>query len=384
MKESHRMKKEKIKNTLLYLYGLLQKECSCKTWSKVVLAAVAAVIGGAALIAFVVDPLYRYRMPFFYKTVYHEIYATAPALLKHEKFDLFMIGTSMTRNFFLEDIDKTLNCRSLKFAASGGTMIDLKKMVDTAIKIKGKDLKKIVFSLDIYPLNKTKAHYKQFDYMYTDNHAQDYRYLFSRQTFSTIFYLIKRQLRPSGKRKYQADRNRMFSTEYDGKPYGLEAVMSDARSNAETHHTQTPYNKEAHQKNLRDELLAMFDNNPDVDFTVYLAPYHIYTYCQSEQFNEADALIKQRTQVMLELLKRPNVKLHDFQADDTLVLCHDYFSDVQHFSNTAAKEILKDLKSGRRKITTKEQVLANEKELRALIAEKMPEYHAHMKQFKEK
>ena len=162
-----------------------------------------------------------------------------------------MIGTSMTRNFFIEDIDKTLNCRSLKFAASGGTMIDLKKMVDTAIEIKGKNLKRIVFSLDIYPLNKTQPHYKQFDYMYTESHAQDYRYLFSRQTFSTILYLIKRQLRPTGKRKYQADRNRMFSTEYDGKPYGLKAVMSDARSNAETHHTQTPYNKEAHQKNLR-------------------------------------------------------------------------------------------------------------------------------------
>ena len=70
MKESHRMKKEKIKNMLLYFQGLLQKECSCKTWSKIVIAAVAAVIGGAALIAFVVDPLYRYRMPFFYKTVY--------------------------------------------------------------------------------------------------------------------------------------------------------------------------------------------------------------------------------------------------------------------------------------------------------------------------
>lgn len=376
------MKKEKIKNTLLSLYGLLQKECSYKTWSKVVLAAVAAVIGGAALIAFVVDPLYRYRMPFFYKTVYHEIYATAPALLKHEKFDLFMIGTSMTRNFFLEDIDKTLNCRSLKFAASGGTMIDLKKMVDTALLHKGKNLKRIVFSLDIYPLNKTKAHYKQFDYMYSDSHAQDYRYLFSRQTFSTIFYLVKRKFRPSRKRKYQADRNRMFATEYEGKRHGLKVVMEDARANAEEHHTQTPFNPQAHQKNLRDKLLPIFDDNPHVDFTVYLAPYHIYTYCQSEQFNEADALIKQRTQVMLELLKRPNVKLHDFQADSSIVTCHDYFSDVQHFNREAAQVVLKKLVSGSNRITTPEGVHANEKKLRALTKANMPVYYKHLKEIK--
>lgn len=42
MKETHRMKKEKIKNMLLYFQKLLQKECSSKTWSKFVLAAVVA------------------------------------------------------------------------------------------------------------------------------------------------------------------------------------------------------------------------------------------------------------------------------------------------------------------------------------------------------
>lgn len=374
------MKTEKIKKIISYLSELFLRECSCKIWSLIVIISVAAVIGGAALIAFTVDPLYRYRMPFFYKTVYHEIYATAPALLKHEKFDLFMIGTSMTRNFFLEDIDKAFNCRSLKFAASGGTAIDLKKMVDTALEVKGKNLKRIVFSLDIYPLNKTEPHYKQFDYMYSQSHAQDYRYLFSRQTFSTIFYLLKRQLRPSGKRKYQADRNRMFSTEYDGKPYGLKAVMKDARYNAKTHHTQTPYNPEAHKKNLRDELLMMFDSNPEVDFTVYLAPYHIYTYCQSEQFKEADALIKQRTQVMLELLKRPNVKLYDFQADESIVTCHDYFSDVQHFSREAAQIVLNKIVSNRNRISTPSEVHANEKKLRQLIWENMPVYYKHLKE----
>ena len=374
------MKTEKIKKIISYLSELFLRECSCKIWSLIVIISVAAVIGGAALIAFTVDPLYRYRMPFFYKTVYHEIYATAPALLKHEKFDLFMIGTSMTRNFFLEDIDKAFNCRSLKFAASGGTAIDLKKMVDTALEVKGKNLKRIVFSLDVYPLNKTDPHNKQFDYMYSQSHAQDYRYLFSRQTFSTIFYLLKRQLRPSGKRKYQADRNRMFSTEYDGKPYGLKAVMKDARYNAKTHHTQTPYNPEAHKKNLRDELLMMFDSNPEVDFTVYLAPYHIYTYCQSEQFKEADALIKQRTQVMLELLKRPNVKLYDFQADESIVTCHDYFSDVQHFSREAAQIVLNKIVSNRNRISTPSEVHANEKKLRQLIGENMPVYYKHLKE----
>lgn len=369
---------KKIQNKVFRFFNL---ECSCRFWIKIVLSITVAIIGGAALLVYIVDPFYRYRMPVWYDTVYYELYATAPALLKHEKFDLFMLGTSMTRNFFLEDIDKTFNCRSLKFAASGGTMIDLKKMADTAISNKGKELKRIVFSLDIYPLNKTVPHYKQFDFLYNNDHSEDYRYLFSRKSFSSMIYLVKRKMRPRRNRKHQADRNRMFSTEYDGKPYGLRAVMKDAVSNARIHHTQTPFSPQAHEKNLKHELLPLFDDNPGIDFIVYLAPYHIYTYCQSEQFKEADALIKQRTQVMLELLKRPNVKLYDFQADSSIVTCHDYFSDVQHFSRKAAQLILQKIAADRNRITTPAEVSANEARLRRLIHTHMPVYYRHLKEF---
>ena len=85
---------------------------------------------------------------------------------------------------------------------------------------------------------------------------------------------------------------------------------------------------------------------------------------------------------MLELLKRPNVKLHDFQADETLVLCHDYFSDVQHFSRAAAQIVLKKLVSGTNRITTPAEVHANEKKLRQLIRENMPVYYKHLKEIK--
>lgn len=342
------------------------------------------IVGFAALLVFVVDPYYRYRMPFFYDTVYYKVYATAPRLLTSQEYDLLMLGTSMTRNFFIEEIDKTFNCRSIKLAASGGTMEDLRKFFDIAAEAKGDRLKQVVLSLDIYSLNKNYNHWQDFDYLYRKDHKEDYRYLFSKDSFSSIHYLIKRKTNPKRQRKHQSDRNRMFATEYKGKPYGLAEVIKDAIGNEAVHHTQTPAAPAVFQKNLYKVLLPVFDAHPDIRFTVYLPPYHIYTYCQSEHFKEADGLIKQRTMVMLELLKRPNVTLYDFQSDRKYVTCHDYFSDVQHFSNTAAKMILNDLKSGRRKISTKEQVLANEKELRQLISEMMPMYYAHLKQFKGK
>lgn len=352
-----------------------------RSWGIAVAAISLTIVLGAALLAFTVDPHYRYRMPFFYDTVYYEIYATAPQLLKSEDYDLFMLGTSMTRNFFIEDIDKEFNCRAIKFAASGATMIDLKKFFDTALAAKGGKLKRVILSLDIYPLNKKDPHWKEFEYMYRQDHREDYRYLFSRQTFSSMIYLIKRKTSPKRQRPYQSIRNRMFATEYPGKPYGLRAVMRDACKNARIHHTQTPYSPANHLKNLHEELLPMFDKNPDIEFTVYLPPYHIYTYCQSEQFKEADALIKQRTEVMKELIKRKNVTLSDFQADRKYVLTHEFFSDVQHFSNAAAKQLLADLRSGQRRIKTLREIEENEKSLRMIIAENMPVYYKHLEEF---
>ena len=360
-------------------------EIPARKWCCWVVFTFLGIVGAAVTLVFVVDPHYRYRMPGFYDTVYYEIYATAPRLLKSMEYDTFFLGSSMTRNFYLNDIDETLKVKSIKFAASGATTADLVKFFHIAKEAKGEKLKKVVFSLDIYSMNKPpeSAHYKDFEYLYRSDLKEEYRYFFSRQTYSSMYYILKRKHRPSKKRQHQTDPNRMFSTEYAGMKFGKAPLMKDAVKNERIHHSMTPENPAAFAKNLYEQLLPMIANNQSTEFVVYLAPYHIYTYCQSEQFSEADALIRQRSVVMKELLKYSNVKLYDYQADRSFVGNDDYFSDVQHFSSAAARIILKKLAAGERQITSAAEVDANEAELRALIKEQMPLYYADLKKFKE-
>ena len=360
-------------------------EITFRRWCFLVIFASAAIIGGAVTLVFTVDPHYRYRLPSFYDTVYYEVYATDPRLLKELDYNTFFIGSSMTRNFFLEDVDRTLGVKSAKFAAAGATTADLVKFCRLASEAKGDSLERIIFSLDIYSMNKpaAEAHYKDFDYLYRSDLKEEYRYFFSRMTYSHMFYLLKRKLRPKRKRKHETDINRMFSTEYDGMKFGWDAVMKDALRNVNIRHTMTPENPEAFEENLYNQLLAVIAENPSKRFTVYLAPYHVYTYCQSEQFGEADGLIKQRSRVMKELLKCPNVKLFDYQTDREIVCNDSYFSDVQHFGSVAARLILKKLASGKRQILSENCVDANEAELRALIAEHMPRYYDDLKKYQE-
>ena len=279
---------DKIKR---FLDRIRNAELPLKRWNTIVISAAAGIISLAALTVLIVDPYYRYHEPWFYDKVYYEIYATAPSILKNEDFDLLMLGTSMTRNFFIEDIEKAFDCRAVKFAASGGTAGDMVKFLNVAKKNKGDDLRQVIFAIDIYPLNKDYTHWKDFEYLYRDDHGEDYRYFFSRQTHSSMIYLVKRKLSPKRQRPHQSDRNRMFATEYKGKPYGLQPVLKDAVKNEEIHHTQTPFDPEVHRRNFYGGMLPFFDNNPQIKFIVFLPPYHIYTYCQSEHFNEAEGPI---------------------------------------------------------------------------------------------
>ena len=129
-----------------FLCKLWSAETSSRKWCIFTVAVTAAVIGGAALLVFVVDPHYRYHEPFFYDKVYYEVYATAPNILKEENYDLLMLGTSMTRNFFLEDIEAAFDCRPVKLAASGGTVEDLCKFFEIAQKSKGEKLKRVIIA----------------------------------------------------------------------------------------------------------------------------------------------------------------------------------------------------------------------------------------------
>ena len=369
--------------TLAYILDkIIKAQVSHAIWCRLVVFTVFIVIGGAALLVYAVDPFYHYRSPSFYDKVYYEVYATAPGLMRDEDFDTIMLGTSMVRNFYISDIDNAFHCKSIKFAASGGTMEDLKKMLDVAIAEKNGRLKRVILSLDIYPLNKTEAHYKDFDYLYRKGHSEDYRYLFSRKSFERMYYLLKRKWRPKRRRAHQTDRNRMFATDYEGKPHGLQEIMKDAIHNKEKNHRLTSYNEEAYKRNLKTELLPMIDDNPQLEFIVFMPPYHIYTYCQSEEFNEADTLIKQKSETMKELLKHKNVQLFDFQSNASYMCNHDFFSDVQHFNNNAAKLLIEDILAGRGRILTEEDVMESERTLRKLIEKNMPIYYQHLKEYK--
>lgn len=369
-----------------FLLKIINAQLSCRSWVILVIFTPMAVLAFTALLVFTVDPHYRYREPFFYDKVYYEVYAIAPSLLRNENYDTLMLGSSMVRNMRLSEIQNTFSGNPLKLAAAGGTMTDLKKFFDLALKTKKNELKQVIISLDIYALNKGKdqAHYTEYGYMYNDGFSEEYRYFFSRQSLSNILYLIKRKHRPHRHRRYQTDRDLMFVNDYPGKPYGLDEVVMEAAANEISKHTPTPFHPENSSRSLNEELLPMIDRNPQIKFTLFLPPYHVFCWCLSERFAQADALLKQRTMVIKELLKRPNVTIHDLQSCREIVCDHSLYNDTQHFSLSAGSLILEKIRSGKFIISTPEEAESGELELRKLITSYLPLYTGKVEMLKQR
>ena len=244
-------------------------------WFKAVVISVLALVCGSALLVFIFDPYYRYRWPVFYDALYYKSYATAPRLFRQFDFDMLMLGSSMAGNFFISDIDNEFKCKSLKISVDGASSYDLKKLFDYAVAVKGGKIKQVIYLFDIYAVNKTQKRCEQFDYMYRQDFSEEYRYLFDKESLESVWYILKRPYRLKDTRKYQTDFNRMFFSEHDKSRYSMERVKASAAECAATG-VRAAVGYHGYRDIVKSEILPVFDNHPDIKFTVIMPPYHLY------------------------------------------------------------------------------------------------------------
>ena len=353
---------------------VFRTEMRSRKWFSVVTITVAVAVLGSALTVFIFDPYYRYRWPSLYKALYYKSYATAPRLLNDFEYDTLLIGSSMAGNFFLNDINQIFSCKSLKLSVDGASSYDLKKLFDTAVEAKGKKLKRVIYLLDIYAVNKSEKRYLEFDYMYRNDHSEDYRYLFNRESLESVFYIWKRPFRLKGKRKYQIDPNRMFFSEHDKTRYSMEQVIASAA--ASVNNGIKPASRSTNFSSvLKNEVLAVFDRHPDIEFIVMMPPYHLYTWCLCGHFAEADVLLKQKTEILSALLKFKNVRVTDFQCDPEIICNGAYYTDIQHYSSALCRKMLEWAASGKYQLRSEADILANENKLRKMVKDAMPQFY---------
>lgn len=308
----------------------------------------ASIVGGFMI---AVDPL-----QFYHKAAYDPLFSREqryqnPGLARNYEYDTIILGSSMTENFVPSKVEEALGGKVLKLSIEGSTSIEQRMIADVAFATG--QVKTVVWGFDYFTLrdnNVRDAESFPF-YLYNDTVIDDYKYVYN---ISNIKHAFGALLLP--KDKYPQFRNIDQLNNWDKYAvYGSKKVLAKwiEAWNYEQSSAESEPDYELAKQRFDENVLSLIEAHPDVEFRIYYPPYSVirqqvwYKLNPQRFYNQLD--IKK---YMLEKLQgMDNVKLYDFQSDESVTYNLDNFKDLSHHTGEINQWIIEQIAEGTHQIT---------------------------------
>ncbi len=274
-----------------------------------------------------------------------------PGIAKNYDYNSVLVGSSMVENTDVSEIDKLLNCKTIKVPYSGGSSYNHKTILDVCFKHNNK-IDKVFWSLDEYALttDKDTPRYPLPDYLYDDDKINDLSYLLNLDIF--YFYTSKDILGTIKRENKQMMR--------DGSWIEDESIY--CKENALASFTypmkqQKSKGDKFFQQNLSDNIkyniLPLIDEHPKTEFIFYMVPYSISYWYMEKQNGTLDAQIYDVKCALKEILKRKNARVFFFQNEENIITNLDNYKDYTHFKPEINSYMTKEIYKGNKELTSK-------------------------------
>jgi hypothetical protein len=305
------------------------------------------------LFNFIVDPYQQYRKATLYTfTVQDQRYLNA-GLAKNYDYDSIVVGSSMTENFYADDITKILHFENvIKLPFHGSSIFEEVALIKTATK--HKKIKNIIFGFDIYsfngditPLNKSIFFPS---YMYDDNFFNDLLYLLN---FKVLRKSIKSLSNKYDKKKINTQLNSIYNWQQNWQnSFNIKNVLKlyNLKKNNYNDLTKQQRSKFFHsfrfdilKKHFDTELLSVIQKNPQTNFYIFYPPYSVLAYKLMLHQNILQDTVEFKKYVFFSLQKYKNVKIYDFQIAKSITNNLHYYKDTQHYNENINKWMLEQI-----------------------------------------
>lgn len=277
-------------------------------------------------VMYLIDPLRQYSHRRILKIFYTQERLLNPGLAKNEKYNSIILGSSMTRNFSTNQINKILGWNSIKLPMMSGTPYDHKRIFDIANK--HKKIKNVIYGLDlqVFDRKEDEPYIRLEEYLYQDNILDDYKYLLNGEIMlsivpkllvSNIFGLKKEKLEKDT--AYSWEKNEyVFSKEQALKAYPLDVKKEN-------------FNLEQAIKTYNKNLGNILKENQKINFYIFFPPYSILNYKLWEEKGILDDILKLKKYIINDIQDLENVFLFDFQIEDKITKNLDLYMDLNHY-----------------------------------------------------
>lgn len=331
-----------MKRFLSFIKEIAEKEFDPRKYFLLLCGIFAGICLLASLFVFILDPYVYFHKPLL-TPYFVKSYAMIPGLLKNREYDTVLFGSSISKNFYLSDLDTLYNGKSIKATSSSLPAEALGQYITLALK--NPSFRHGIIAIDLTAFTKPPEDNPRlrYDYLYKGS-LLPVKYLLSTDSLSSSFKLLRENLKKSFSKKEvkYMDWNYMFG-EY--KKCSNSRMKAGIRENKKYKRAPLPVTPEAAEK-MEKYLFSHIKNNPNCTFDLFLPPYHIYFWCVLKNTGTLEGYLSLRNHFIARAQDFPNVKLHDFQAEPAVVCNMEIYRDEMHYHKETNAWMAREMKKG--------------------------------------
>ncbi len=351
------------------------------------LGASAAIVAGAVLLTFVVDPLQLFRPARLFAAMYSTDSRFQDAgLIRSQTFDTIFMGTSLAIHFRQSDIDRALGVRSLKLSMTGSSGREQVFVLSSAMERRPK---RVIWQMDDWIFRDTTEIDADI-YIPANLYRRNVRgladYLLSGAMARESLWIALRSIPPLKPVIAGLTRGMLFEfriADIDdlnvlrpdsdiGALYNAKRAMTSFErisSPANAGYLGEGYSYELQAKNFEHDAIGLIERNPNVQFDIYFPPYSILQWVAMRDASPVTLkTVYEVTETMARRLARfPNVRLFDFRAVKDITHDLSQYADVVHHSPNVDLKILSMMARGEH-VVDRNAPTASLEELKAQVA----------------
>jgi hypothetical protein len=280
-------------------------------------------------------------------------------LIRSQDFDTVVMGTSLAIHFHQSDIDRALGVRSLKLAMTGSNSREQGFVLAAAMERRPK---RVIWQMDDWIFRDAPEIDSDIYVpagLYRRSAKDIASYLFSGAMARESLWVLARAIPPFQSIVARLTNGVMFKfpisrvddintlrSDFDVAGfYNAKSAVDAFRritDPARSSDLAQGYDTGAMIRNFERDAIALIENNPDVTFDIYFAPYSILHFVALRDASSATLKIAYdfTAYAFPRLLQFPNVRLHDFR--EVKEVTHDLgnYGDVIHHSPAIDLKIL--------------------------------------------
>lgn len=309
---------------------------------------------GVASIVLHYDPFFHYHKPkdtYSYPMKDNLHSYINPGIAKNFDYDTIILGSSMTRAMQPSYIESLTNETCVKLSIPSAYGKDIKDMFDVAVK-RG-HLKHVILAVDAFAYADDKdleANDKPM-YLFNDNPFDDIEYVLNKTVlFDHIPSIIDRT--KEGLPSTTMDEYQNYAIH---NTFGREAVLRKVQSayfeESDEEKPADYYLQRGGYENIKQNLLALIEEHPEIHFDLYMPPYGIlkwYTYHQSKDVVPYLGIYEY---IASQVIPYENVSLYFYQGETDVITNLDNYMDTMHPSEEVNRNVIQYMQDPSHRLT---------------------------------